>query len=145
MSTKCSLAYGDTFHFYEEVLDEHYVYLELEGVQYEASYNRVMVPIPIYIWEVIRKRGAPDLSFVDKSDEELLIKVETDVDERIEEYEQNVFGSTKFAGCLVYGTADEPREAQIQRGLEYYKARRKDQQEIEAAIDGLEAKNIRSI
>ncbi len=66
MSTKTTLAYGDTFHFYQEVLDEHYVYLELQGVKYEANYNRVMVPIPIHTWEVIRKLGAPNLSLVGK-------------------------------------------------------------------------------
>lgn len=143
MSTKSTLAYGDTFHFYHEVLDEHYVYLELEGVEYEASYNRVMVPIPIHIWEVIRKRGAPDLELVDKSDEDLLIDVEKYVDERIKEYEQNPSGYAAFFGCLVYGKASEPRSEQIERGMKYYKARRKQQQEILAAIDALEEKNRR--
>jgi hypothetical protein len=143
MSTKSTIAYGDTFHFYHEVLDEHYVYLSLEGARYEASYNRVMVPIPIHIWEVIRHRGAPDLSHVDKSDEELLIKVEQDVDERIKEYEQDPSGLAAFFGSLVYGMADSPRAAQIQAGMEYYKARRKEQQEIKAEIDALEEKNRR--
>lgn len=37
MSTKCSLAYGDTFHLYQECFDEDNVYLELEGIEYEAT------------------------------------------------------------------------------------------------------------
>ncbi len=56
MSTKTTLAYGDTFHFYQEVLDEHYVYLELQGVKYDANYNRVMVPIPVLLQEVLKGR-----------------------------------------------------------------------------------------
>ena len=143
MSTKSTIAYGDTFHFYHEALDEHYVYLELEGVEYKASYNRVMIPIPIHIWEVIRKLGAPDLSLVDQSDEQLQIKVENVVDERIKRYEQNPSDLNAFAGCLSYGMANAPRSEQIQRGMEYYQARRKEQQEILAAIDALEEKNRR--
>lgn len=127
MSTKSTLAYGDSFHFYEEVLDEHYVYLELQGVNYEAGYNRVMVPIPIHIWEVIRKHGAPDLSLVDKTDEE----------------QQNPSALNNYFGSLAYGAASDPRSEQIQRGIEYYQARRRDQQEIKAAINALEAKNSR--
>jgi len=141
MSTKSTLAYGDTFHFYQEVFDEHYVYLELEGIEYEVSPNRVMVPIPIHIWEVIRKRGAPALELVDKSDEELLIKVEKDVDERIQAYEQNPSSLVTLAGSLAYGMASTPRSEQIQRGVEYYQAWRSQQQEIKAAVEALEAKN----
>lgn len=144
MSTKTTLAYGITFHLYEEVFDERYVYLELEKVNYEASYNRVMVPIPIHIWEVIRKRGVPDLSLVHKSDEELLVDVEKEVDERIQKYEQNPSDFAAVFGSLLYGMANTPRQEQIQRGLEYHKARRRNQQEIKAAIDALEEKNTRA-
>lgn len=141
MSTKMTLADGDTFHFYQEVLDEHYVYLELEGVKYEANYNRVMVPIPIHIWEFIRKLGAPDLSLIGKSDEELLIDVEKYVDERIQKYQQNPSGLARVSGSLVYGMASDSRAEQIQRGIEERKARRTEQQEIKAAIDALEQRN----
>jgi hypothetical protein len=41
MSTKSTIAYGRNFHLYHEALDEDYVYLELEGTKFEASYNRV--------------------------------------------------------------------------------------------------------
>ena len=141
MSTKTTLAYGDTFHFYQEVLDEQYVYLELQGVKYEANYNRVMVPIPIHIWEVIRTLGAPNLSLIGKSDEELLIDVEKYVDERIQEYNQNPSGLARLSGSLVYGMASDSRAEQIHSGMEAYKARRTEQQEIKAAIDALEHRN----
>ncbi|MBV8887823.1 MAG: hypothetical protein JO235_28025 [Chroococcidiopsidaceae cyanobacterium CP_BM_RX_35] len=41
-------------------------------------------------WDLNRKRGAPDLALVDKSDEELLVEVENNVNQRIQEYEQNL-------------------------------------------------------
>ena len=38
MSTKSTIAYGENFHFYHELMDpEPNVYLELEGVHFEAS------------------------------------------------------------------------------------------------------------
>ncbi len=37
MSTKSTLTHGPTFHLYNEVFDERTVYLELEGVPFEAS------------------------------------------------------------------------------------------------------------
>lgn len=80
MSIK-TLACGDTFHFYKEILDEQNVYLKLS----ETS-EQITIAIPIHIWEVIRHFGAPDLSLIDKSDEELLAIVEKYVDERIERY-----------------------------------------------------------
>ena len=69
MSTKSTIAYGSTFHLYHEALDENHVYLELEQVEFEASYNRVMVPIPVHIWEVIRQYPGIDLSWAEKSDQ----------------------------------------------------------------------------
>ena len=49
MSTKSTIAHGRNFHLYHEALDEDYVYLELEGTKFEASYNRVMIPIPVHV------------------------------------------------------------------------------------------------
>jgi hypothetical protein len=66
MSTKSTIAYGRNFHLYHEALDEDYVYLELEGTKFEASYNRVMVPIPVHVWEVIRRYPGIDLKYADK-------------------------------------------------------------------------------
>ena len=88
MSTKATIAYGPNFHLYHEVLDEDYVYLELEGVQFEASYNRVLVPIPIHIWEVIRQYPGIDLAFADKTADEIRGYVEQQVDERLTHYRE---------------------------------------------------------
>jgi len=143
MSTKCSIAYGSGFHFYHEVADDDHVYLELETNQFEAGYGRVMVPIPIHIWETIRHLGGADLSLVDKSDAELLSDVETEVDRRIATYEDarrtnpERAGIVSVLGGLVFGMADDPRGQQIEHGMEFYQRKRRHQQEIRAAIEQL--------
>jgi hypothetical protein len=66
MSTKCTIACGENFHFYREALDDNHVYLELDTTYFEASYRRVMLPIPIHIWETIRHLGGAQLDLADK-------------------------------------------------------------------------------
>jgi hypothetical protein len=145
MSTKATIAYGDNFHFYHEVLDEDHVYLELETTHFEAGYGRVMIPIPIHIWETIRHLGGARLDLVNHTDEDLLAKVEAEVDERIADYRNALrenpdrAGWFSFVGSLVYGGADDPREQQIARGMEYYRNERQRQREVQAAIDKLRA------
>ena len=88
MSTKCSVAYGPDFHLYREVFDDDHIYLQLEGVEYEATSQQVMVTIPMHIWEVIRRRGEADLSYAEKTDPEIQAEVEEWVDERLARYRQ---------------------------------------------------------
>jgi hypothetical protein len=72
MCTKSTIAYSHgpdfDFHFFHEVLDDDGVYLELAGadVQYEAGPGRVLVRIPVEIWEVIRQL-APRIESVSPS------------------------------------------------------------------------------
>jgi hypothetical protein len=139
MSTKSTIVYDDDFHFYHELGDERNVYLELRGTHFEAGYNRVMVPIPIHIWEVIRRFGGVDLSLADKSDEEMQALVEAEIDERIARYEQS--RGTNTIASLRYFGADRPREEQIAEAIEENHASRREQREIQAAIRELEEKN----
>jgi hypothetical protein len=146
MSTKSTIAHGPNFHLYHEVLDEDYVYLELEGVQFEAGYNRVMVPIPVHIWEVIRHYPGVDLSFAEKTDDDLHRYVEQEVDERIKRYQEaneNAKGLVRMFGSLAYGSADEPREQQVAEGLAHFTELRDHQRQIKEAIVELEEKNRR--
>jgi hypothetical protein len=146
MSTKGTVAHGPNFHLYHEALDDDYIYLELEGVQFEASYNRVMVPVPIHIWEVIRQYSGVDLSFAEKTDNELRQYVEQQVDERIARYhesEQKAQGLIRIFGSLVYGTADMSREQQVENGIAYFEKLREHQQQIKQAIAELEQLNRR--
>ncbi len=72
MSTKYSLARGPQFHLYCEVFDEDNVYLELDGTQFEAGYNRVLLPIPAHIWEVIRRYPSMNLDALPTQKEKMI-------------------------------------------------------------------------
>jgi hypothetical protein len=161
MSTKITVAYGDNFHLYRESLDEDYIYLEMEGVQqrdctcwgnpsvphvqFEASYNQVMMPIPIHIWEVIRQYQGIDLSWAAKTDEEIMRHVEQEVDRRIEKYQQADDEKHQrliaLLGAIPYGSADTPRQQQIDLGIAYFHRLREHQQQIKQAIEQLEKIN----
>jgi hypothetical protein len=88
MSTTITIAHGRNFHLYHEALDEDCVYLELEGTKLEASYNRVLVPIPVHVWEVIRRHPGIDLKYADRTDAEIRRYVEREVDQRLKLYEE---------------------------------------------------------
>lgn len=145
MSTKATVAHGSNFHLYKEVCDENFIYLSLEGVSFEASYNRVMVPIPVHIWEVIRQYPGTDLSWSDHTDEEIESYVEQEVDKRIMAYQQaendQHRGLIALSGSLVYGSADSPRQEQLEQGVAYFKRLREHQQQIKQAIELLEKTN----
>lgn len=137
MSTRSSLAGGDNFHLYTDLADpmseEGNIYLRLNKVEYEASSNEVTVCIPAAVWETIRKLPSMVFSFADLTDQDLLERVEKEVDERIQEYEKaedRMKGLYNVFGCAVFGAAEEPREHQIAAGLEYFKLTRARQQEV---------------
>jgi hypothetical protein len=147
MSTKATIAHGPNFHLYHDLLDEDSVYLELEGTQFEAGYNRVMVPIPVHVWEVIRQYPGIDLEYADKTDAELSRLVEQQVDDRIKQYaeaDEKAKGLVSLFGSLAFGTADQPREQQIAAGLDYFSKVRRHQLQIKQAIAELEAANART-
>jgi hypothetical protein len=121
MSTKSTIAYGRNFHLYHEALDEDYVYLELEGTKFEASNNRVMVSIPVHVWEVIRRYPGIDLK-----------------DEAAGERSK---GLVSLSGSLAFGAADQPRDQQIAAGVEYFTKVREHQRQIKQAIEELERAN----
>ena len=140
MSTKSSIAYGSNFHLYHEVLDDSCIYLELEQVPFEAAYNRVTVPIPVHIWEVIRQYPGIDLTWAEKTDEDILQYVQKEVRERTEKFTA-VNGAqaalTSLSGSMTYGSADLPEAEQIQKGIDSFYALRAHQRQVKAAIDEL--------
>jgi hypothetical protein len=144
MSTKSTIAYGRNFHLYHEALDEDYVYLELEGTKFEASNNRVMVPIPVHVWEVIRRYPGIDLKDAERTDAEIRRYVEEKVDERLKLYEaagESSKGLVSLSGSLAFGAADQPRDQQIAAGVEYFTKVREHQRQIKQAIEELEQAN----
>jgi hypothetical protein len=147
MSTKCTIAHDESFHFYHEVLDDDHVYLELRTTHFEAGYGRVMIPIPIHIWETIRHLGGVRLDLVEKQDAEVLAMVEAEVDERIAQYEaveREHPGRARFVrllGCLPYGAADTPRAEQICKGVEYFQSERERQRTVRQRMSALRKAN----
>jgi len=141
MSTKSTLAHADDFHFYTELFDERHVYLELRGVDFVAGRDRVTVPIPLSIWEVIRTLGGvEDLSLVQASDERLRVLAETDVDARIAAYQSDPDRESPQRAWFHSG-ADLPREEQVAEALGEYRASRQQQREIHAAIQAIRNEN----
>jgi hypothetical protein len=140
MTIKATLAHGKNFHFYHEALDNNYVYLELEDVPYDAGYRRVMVAIPIDVWEVIRGLGAARLDLVNASNEELNDIVMMMVEGRLAEYERAMAAAPgdaerlRFNDSAVFGSLDSPKEQQVARGFEYFKVERQRQREVSARI-----------
>jgi hypothetical protein len=121
MSTKCTIVHGPGFHFYHEILDDDHVYLELETTHFEVGYGRVMLPIPIHIWETIRHLGAARMDLADKEDGALVAMIERNVDKRIAEYQQAVNESPDRAG-LVGNQAAIEREFPIIQPLWTFEA-----------------------
>ena len=145
MSTKSTVAHGPAFHLYSEVFDEDNVYLEIEGTHFEASYNRVMIPIPIHVWQIIRRCPGTQLNYAKKTDEELRFQAEQDVDDRLKRYQESLQQDSSRAkalaflgGGFVYGDINQPREQQIETGIQHFIKRREHQQQILAAIAELE-------
>ena len=133
MSTKSSIACGPNFHFYREAFEQDAVYLELEQAFFEASPDKVTVAIPVVVWEVIRQYAGADLSWAAKTDEEIRQWVENEVEERIA-LSQTASANRAFfgrVGNLAFGSVDDPRELQQERGLAYcFEIRQKQRQLI---------------
>ena len=147
MSTKSSLACGPGFHLFREVFDDDNLYLEVEGTHFQAAYNRVMVPIPVHVWEVIRRYPGASYEYADKTDAQLRNEVERSVDERLKRYEEAADRSEllwRLPGCLVFGPIDTPRDEQIAKGIAHYTRIREHQQQIRRAVDELEKLQRRS-
>ena len=50
MSTKVSISWDKNFHLYQEIFDVSNVYFKIEGCEFEATNDKVMVQIPIKVW-----------------------------------------------------------------------------------------------
>ena len=146
MSTRLTLAHGPGFHLYHDLIDRNHVYLEIEGTKVETDYGRTVVPIPVHVWEVIRRHQGIDLRLADKTDDELRQCVEQELDERLAWYgqlDERVKRMAALAGSLTWGAADQPRGVQLTKGLEYFTRLREYQRQVQQAIAELEQVNTR--
>ena len=84
MSTRVTLAHGERFHLYQEVLEEdRTVYLQVSHC--DACKGETTVAIPADVWEAIRKVRVSSFDLADLTDEELLLEAAAKVDERLSE------------------------------------------------------------
>lgn len=140
MPPKVTIAYGRDFHFFRDAQESNFVYLELEDVPFEVGYRRVMIAIPIDVWQTLRTLAHVELDLINMSDAELIELVETRVSERVMKYEKARASSSenaeliRFNESIKFGPADEEREAQIARGISYYKSERERQRAITARM-----------
>ena len=70
MSTKCTLDHGETFHLYADVFRPNTVFLELHGVEFEASPSGVTVGIPLDLWDRLRAKTADPEAYWWDNDED---------------------------------------------------------------------------
>ncbi len=147
MSTKSTVAYGPDFHLYREIFDEENIFLEVSNAHFEASPGRVVVAVPLAVWEFSRRFSAIDLDAADQSDKELLQKAEAIVDERLHEYAAAKTEREKAMisgfGLLIYGSADEPRETQLATVKVHLEEERARQRTVKDALEHLEELNGR--
>jgi len=148
MPIETNFASGDEFEFYAEKFDDDGVYLNLrgDGVEFKASYRSVTLRIPLAVWEVIRHAGGDSFDLIEKTDAELLERVEREVEERIIIYKklkQN--GNNKYSiarqASPVFGSIQGSRERQIERGLDYYRKERARQLEVLEQVQKIRLKN----
>ena len=139
MSTKSSIACGPNFHLYREAFEQDAVYLELEQAFFEASPDKVTVAIPVVVWEVIRQYAGADLSWATKSDEEIQQWVENEVDQRIALIQTATANRAFFRiwGNSAFGSIDDPREIQLERGLAHCFEMRDKQRQLIAQVNEL--------
>ena len=143
MSTKCSIAYGDNFHLYQDLLDERHVHLHLRQVEFEASGDELTVKIPLHLWEFLRSFPGADLSEAAKTDEEMEHEAIAKVDERLNKYSEAAADSAhpalQLGGALVMGPIDLPRDQQIENYIRYRRQLRERQREVLNSIQALRA------
>ena len=120
MSTKATIAHGENFRFYHEVMDEDHVYLEPETTHLRWLWTCDAAHPDTHLGDdQTSGRSAPYL--VNCTDEALLAMVEAAVDARIVRYQEALrthpdrAGLMSIAGALVYGGAEDPRAKQIAR------------------------------
>jgi hypothetical protein len=137
VSTKSTIAYGENFHFYSEALeDDDARYLELIGAEFRASHWGVTVKIPAAIWEVIRHLGAPDLSLVDLTDDEIRERAEAQANRAIASYSEAI-GTTGMESLGRAWGWDRPRDEQVAEIRATLEELRADQQRLAAEIEAI--------
>lgn len=149
MSTKSSIAYGETFHLYKECFDEDGVFLQLDNVQFEATPTSVTVKIPLHVWEYIRAFEATDLCSAHLSDEQIECSATERVDARLARAASANTGAKPhlsgtligLGGAFTMGDVSLPRQEQIANLVAHLKKQRAQKQAILDRVVSLSSKS----
>jgi hypothetical protein len=151
MSTRSTIAYSDRFHLYEDLTDPDNVQLELDTTDFDASYGRVRVAVPLHVWEVIREYAVARFDLADMDDAALEAYVKGAVTERLKKIAKHQAATGKadsiysWIGSATYGSGTDPYEKQVETGIISLKQERKRQREIRAAIENLKKEQKKPI
>lgn len=141
MSTKSSIAFGEDFHLYQDLLDEEHVCLRLEHVDFESTQDGVTVKIPLHVWEFLRSFPGADLSDAHKTDEDIDHEAAVRVDERLAKCDaagnDSALSVLQLGGSLVMGSIDLPRDLQVANYVQYHRRLRERQRAVLDRIDTL--------
>lgn len=144
MSTKCSIAHGTGFHLYNEVFDEKHVFLQLDKADFEVTPDRVMVKLPLHVWEYIRGFPGADLSYAAVSDEQIHEEAVQAVDARLakaaEANSDRMRNWIAVGGSFVMGDISLPRDEQIANYVAHHQRQRAQQREVLAQVELLRNK-----
>jgi hypothetical protein len=142
MSTKATLRCGPNHHLFQEPFDHDAVFLEIEGHDCElactGNRSRVVVRIPLAIWEHVRGSTIAKFDLADLSDGQLAQYVRA----KWEEHQRGIGDAVNksFAraiGGLVW-RGDTP-EQEMASGMKWYEAERERQRSLRAEISLLQA------
>ena len=116
MSTKITISHDQDIHLYQEIADESRIYLKFKK-------GGLDVRLEIDVAHALAIARAFDLGRVERmskiTDEDIDDHVRGCVKERL-----GKDGLAAIFGMLIYGSADEPEERQVENGISYYKGLR---------------------
>lgn len=133
MSTKSSIFWDGKNHIYQECFDEKCVYIERETadtkIKLQLDLSQILSLVRCMNYDKAKKQA-------ELTDEQIMNHVISDVDHRIKSASNPM---AELYGSLIYGSTKEPREKQIQDGVNYYTAKRNYLKKI---IDEIESARI---
>ena len=142
MSTKRTIACGDDFDLHQDLFDDGHVYLNLRGVEFEASRDEVKVRIPVHVWEYLRGFAGMDFSAAGITDLQIEQEATACVDERLAKYEVSDKDAGNIAlrlgGVLTMGAVELPREQQITSYIRWLRQERDRQRDVLDRVSALQ-------
>lgn len=118
MSTKSTIFWDGNNHIYQECFDEKSIYIERNvdktKVVLEIDLAQALSIVRCMNYESAKKQS-------ELTDEHIEKYVISDVEHRIKNCSNPMI---ELHGSLIYGSVEDPKDIQIQAGLNYYKNKR---------------------